>query len=128
MVLASQKGTVESVARSSRTVSATVPTAPAATEPDPLGAAGAPHRKAVGAWSTPVGPGPPAVRGEGDEDDLQTGVGVQAGLGEQQDEEDVVGDADGPVGDVLTGDEPDAERSTAESEDLGPAHRRCRAA
>ena len=55
--------------------------------------------------------------------EIPTKTGMMMGLGEEQDEEQVVGNADRPVGDVLTGDEPDAERAAAEAEDLGPAHR-----
>ncbi len=92
-------------------------------EPSPLADGGAGHLQ-LAAVLAAVQPRPPPVGAEGDVHDLEPAVGVQAVAGEQQEEERRVGDAQRPVGDVLAGHQPHAQRPGAERRHLPPGGRR----
>ena len=56
-----------------------------------------------------VQPVPPAINRNGNIDELQPGVGEEAGLVKNDDVENIVGDPNGPVPDVLFHQQPDAQ-------------------
>src|ERR1043166_1574004 len=71
-----------------------------------------------------VQPVPPAVNRDRNVDELQSGVGKQAGLVKNDDIENVVGDPDGPVPDVLLYQQPDAQRARKRPHKLLPVTRK----
>jgi len=66
-----------------------------------------------------VQPVPPAVDAENQIDTLQSKVGKQSGVPEQDREKDVVCEAGRPVPNISFGDEPYADRAGGESKCLG---------
>src|SRR6185503_7379812 len=70
-----------------------------------------------------IEPAIPAEQADGDEEQLQRHVAVQARLPEQDEEADGIGDAGGPVPWILANGEPDGERAGHEPGDLEKIHR-----
>src|SRR6185369_7062386 len=69
-----------------------------------------------------IEPAIPAEQADGDEEQLQRHVAVQARLPEQDEEADGIGDAGGPVPWILANGEPDGERAGDEPGDLEKIH------